>query len=160
MAAMIVKSNLCVKSFLWEGLLGASYTCQMDRADIAKRIDNLIGARSNATVAKALKVSREAVSQWRNGTTWPRLDKIELLALVCGTTPEYILFGIEKNARAKSVSEIRERLCQNDHELSILHAYRSASDEGKAHIVATAMSLAKQFPRPYNVKALHRSKRD
>lgn len=129
----------------------------MNREEIAGRINALLGKKQNTVIAKALHVSREAVRQWRKAETWPRLEKMDALAIYCDTTPEYILFGIQKEK--PKVHEIRERICEGAEELALVRAYRASNDAGRDHILASAKSISKDHPKAENVFPLRRKKR-
>lgn len=50
---------------------------------------------TQSDVAKAANVTPGAVSRWESGDKEPRRETVELLALLLGATPAYLLFGGE-----------------------------------------------------------------
>lgn len=122
----------------------------MDKTEIGRTLNRLLGGMKNAEVVKQLaiggtKVTRQAIAYWRSGKHWPRLEKLDALAKVCGRSPEYILFKIEK--KEQKLEDIRERICNDDDELDLLRAYRATNPEGMTDIIAMANLIASKHPR-------------
>lgn len=123
------------------------------RDEIADRLDQLIrmARKDNAEIARQIGVSKEAIRLWREGITWPRMDKIKLLAGVLATTPDFILLGIQAERKGM---ELRERICRNDAELALLRLYRATNREGKNLTMESARSYSITHPAPHNVVQL------
>ncbi len=75
---------------------------------LAQRIANLRNARkiSQAELAEALEVSRQAVSKWENGTSTPELEKVIKLAQYFGLTLDELVNGTdEENTQQPDVPQ-------------------------------------------------------
>lgn len=123
------------------------------RQEIADRIDHLIkiGRKTNVQIAEGVGVTKEAIRQWRDATTWPRMDKIKALAELLATTPDFILLGIPVEHKGM---ELRERICRNDTELALLRLFRATNREGKNLTMEAARSYSQSHPAPQNVVQL------
>jgi DNA-binding XRE family transcriptional regulator len=47
------------------------------------------------TLGKELGVSQTAIVEWEKGRSFPKRSRIETIAKLCGTTPEYLITGEE-----------------------------------------------------------------
>lgn len=57
------------------------------------RVARAVCQMSQSALADEMGVSRIAVNAWERDVSAPRMDRIEHLAKVLGTTPEWLLFG-------------------------------------------------------------------
>ena len=123
------------------------------RYEISERIDQLVkmSRKTNVELAEEIGVTKEAIRLWREGTNWPRMDKIKALAEVLATTPEFILLGV---AVERKGMELRERIARTDAELALLRLFRAANREGKSLTMEAARSYSITHPAPQNVVQL------
>ncbi|MBB2199523.1 helix-turn-helix domain-containing protein [Gluconacetobacter sp. 1c LMG 22058] len=85
------------------------------RSDMAQEIGTRIRERRDALgltvaeVSRALGLSNGAVSQYETGRAVPKQEKIEALAEVLGTSPEWLMTGHEPEhlGYAQNAAEIR-----------------------------------------------------
>lgn len=61
---------------------------------------------SQADLARAMDASRSAVNWWTQGKTYPSIDNAKKLSRILRTTPEHLLFGVEKVAKERLVDTI------------------------------------------------------
>lgn len=61
---------------------------------------------SQADLARAMGASRSAVNWWTQGKTYPSIDNAKKLARILRTTPEHLVFGVEKVAKERLVDSI------------------------------------------------------
>lgn len=95
--------------------------------EIGKRIEQLRTKKglTQLELAKILKIKRETISQWENGSRDLKSGYIIALADVLGTNCDYILRGIEtKNIEASKQTGL------NDDSLSVLEQYKNVSSFG------------------------------
>lgn len=59
-----------------------------------------------ADIARVLGVSRSAVNWWTNAAAYPSLENVQRLADLLRTTPEFLLFGVEKKTRDRMSESI------------------------------------------------------
>jgi transcriptional regulator with XRE-family HTH domain len=123
------------------------------RYEISERIDQLVkmSRKTNVEVASDIGVTKEAIRLWREGTNWPRMDKIKALAEVLATTPDFILLGVQAERKGM---ELRERICRNDAELALLRLFRATNREGKNLTIEAARSYSITHSAPHNVVQL------
>ena len=137
------------------------------KAQIAARIDRLLRLPDaddktiNTEVGAALRVSAEAVRQWRKNVALPKLENVfglvmYLVSRGIQTTPEYLLFGLQKGLPSM---ELRERIADEGEELELLRLYRSMNKDGQKTLLMNARALQLSFPRGSNVQSLHSSKK-
>lgn len=75
----------------------------MELNEIKQMLDRIEQLRTQKGISKTLmyersKTSSSALSQWRTGRTHPSQTSIYALAQVLDTTPEYLIYGIKKEA--------------------------------------------------------------
>jgi transcriptional regulator with XRE-family HTH domain len=70
----------------------------LDTLAMLRRIDDLLRERgmTKADFYSQCKITDGAISQWRTGKTSPSNRSIEKMANVFGVSPEYLIFGVEK----------------------------------------------------------------
>lgn len=61
---------------------------------------------TQADLARAMNASRSAVNWWTQGKTYPSIDNAKKLARILRTTPEHLVFGVEKVAKERLVDSI------------------------------------------------------
>lgn len=81
-------------------------------------------------LAKALGVTRPAVSQWESGWSHPRMGTIEKIAGYFGVTPAELISG----------SDSKEVVMTPDEE-NLLNMYRGASETDKATLLNVAHAI-------------------
>lgn len=71
----------------------------MEIKDMVQRIDTAIreSGRTNVEIAKAVKVTPEAIRQWRTGQATPKIPNIQALAAVLGCSDDFLLVGYNRN---------------------------------------------------------------
>jgi len=123
------------------------------RYEIGERINQLVlmSRKNNVEIAEAIGVTKETIRLWREGTNWPRMDKIKALAEVLTTTPDFILLGVQAE---KKGMDLRERICRNDAELALLRLFRASNREGKNLTIEAARSYSITHPAPHNIVQL------
>lgn len=95
--------------------------------EIGKRIEQLRIKKgfTQLELAKILKIKRETISQWENGSRDLKSGYIIALADVLDTNCDYILRGIE----TKNI-EVSKQTGLNDDSLSVLEQYKNLSSFG------------------------------
>lgn len=92
----------------------------------------------NADVSRATGISNMTLSDWKNGKSKPKNDKLMLIADFLGVSVEYLTTGIEKSLDEKYGDDMTHlyALIRNDVKLSkALHKYFSLSEEKKEYVV-------------------------
>lgn len=133
----------------------------------ANERDHLVRAlptsKYNAIVSKDLSVTPEAVRQWRKGDVAIRLDRLTALCAFIAArkievSPEYILFGFNRDARLSDV-EIRRRIADDGEEVELLAIFRACSREGKTQILKTARAYQLAYPAPAKVQDIRTARK-
>lgn len=95
-----------------------------------------MSGKTQVEVAKYVKVSQGTISDWSSGRSYPRMDKVQLLA-------EY--FGVNKSDLVEDVYVAKETVLEEDQEvLDLLHKVPKAKrSEAIALCKAVLSSLAK-----------------
>ena len=92
----------------------------------------------NADVSRATGISNMTLSDWKNGKSKPKNDKLMLIADFLGVSVEYLTTGTEKSLDEKYGDEMTHlyALIRNDAELSkALHKYMTLTKEKKKHVL-------------------------
>lgn len=92
----------------------------------------------NADVSRATGISNMTLSDWKNGKSKPKNDKLMLIADFLGVSVEYLTTGIEKSIDEKYGDDMTHlyALIRNDAELSkALHKYMTLTKEKKKHVL-------------------------
>lgn len=92
------------------------------------------GIDNQSDLARRLKVTRAAVSQWANGRNLPDFDRIAALAKMSGYNAEWLWLG--------QGPKKTERISRDAQEL--LDAFESMSDEQKRMLLTLARSTRQQ----------------
>lgn len=99
---------------------------------------------SNRAVEVGAGLSNATLSQWKHGKGKPSLENIAKLSAFFHVTTDYLIGTSEK-------MEIAAEISLSEEELLILNAYRSASVEGRFHIIQTCMNEKESVKEPANV---------
>lgn len=92
----------------------------------------------NADVSRATGISNMTLSDWKNGKSKPKNDKLMLIADFLGVSVEYLTTGIEKSLDEKYGDDMTHlyALIRNDAELSkALHKYFTLTKDKKKHVL-------------------------
>lgn len=90
----------------------------------------------NADISKLTGISKATISDWKNGKSKPKVDKLSKIAECLGVSVDYLMTGKEtidkfSDENAKLIAKIR-----NDAELSsALQKYFELNDEKKKHVI-------------------------
>ena len=85
-------------------------------------------------IHKATGIATATLSDWKNGKSMPKREKMILIANELGTTPDYIVFG-ENNEFSDNSVELDLRI-SNDSELKdAIKKYYSLSNKKKKHVI-------------------------
>lgn len=98
---------------------------------------------SQAGVARAFKLTREAVSQWESGDTAPTLDRFEELADLLGVSGEWLLTG---RGKPNDVHGIRPE------EAALIVDYRALDKQARsavANLIASLLPKRQAEERPF-----------
>jgi transcriptional regulator with XRE-family HTH domain len=96
-------------------------------------------------IAKAAKVSEGTISDWLKKRSYPRMDKIQLLALHWGIEMSDL---VEKHSvdnkyyLQKEAKNMAEKLAQNPDALIMLQKYQKLSPENQGIVTAMINSLS------------------
>ena len=72
---------------------------------------------TQAELAEQLKMSEMTVRRWEAGKTSPRIDEIQELARILGTSFEYLM-GVDLNSGKKSLSYLKEQINTKEQSLN------------------------------------------
>lgn len=74
---------------------------------------------SQEQLAEKMKVSRQSISKWENGDTYPEIEKIIYISELFGSTLDYLIKGIQSNCHVVDIintdiglDEIKAFLCR------------------------------------------------
>ena len=131
-------------------------------AEIVGRNEHKADSAVNAELGKAIKVSAEAIRQWRKGDASPKLEHLEPLAKAFNsrkveTSVGHILLGLP--ATKLSNVDLLERLAEDGEELELLRLFRSSNHQGRDNLIMTARAIQQSHPRPANVVTLPQPKK-
>ncbi|MCR5778382.1 MAG: helix-turn-helix domain-containing protein [Lachnospiraceae bacterium] len=102
-------------------------------AENIQRYMNIKGV-SAQDICNELNIAPTTFSDWRNGRTYPRISKIEILAKYFGCTKADLVEPKEKiDAMRQEVSD--EARLLNDEDLTILRKYRQLNAIGKTKLI-------------------------
>lgn len=88
----------------------------------------------NADVARATKISNMTLSDWKNGKSVPKQDKLMKIAEYFGVSLEYLMTG--KDSRLSAEDALLDVQISEDIELKeALKKYYSLSDKKKKHVL-------------------------
>jgi len=90
---------------------------------------------TNKEIEVECGLSNAVISQWKNGKSKPSTDAIRRLAAYFSVSTDYLLGMKEREIPAPVLT---------DEEQLILEAYRSASTEGRFHIIQVCMNERKK----------------
>ena len=79
-----------------------------------------------ADVARATGIAKSTLTEWKNGKTTPKADKLQKIADYFGVTVEYLLTGRAPDQEAGGV------LTMTDEEQLLLSAFRQLNGAGQA----------------------------
>jgi transcriptional regulator with XRE-family HTH domain len=105
---------------------------------------------SQAEVARAFKLTREAVSQWESGGTAPTLDRFEALSDLLGVSGEWLLTG---RGRPDAMHNVRPD------EATLLTAYRALDKQARTavgNLIANLSPQRQSEERPFRQRRLSR----
>lgn len=100
--------------------------------EIYQKLLDMNGVKS-ADVARATGISNMTFSDWKNGKSTPKMDKIEKIAKYFGVTTDYMM---GKKSEVPSVS------MADDH-LELIKLYSSLSEADQKAIMQIMRSMAK-----------------
>lgn len=89
-------------------------------------------------------VTRQTISNWWNGKTYPDLDLLPHLGTVLGTEQEWILFGSRRGDQLKKDRVFLTRV--SEEEALLLTSYREASKTGQKTMIRQAKVIAEENP--------------
>lgn len=98
-----------------EGIRARKQRMRVESAHLARRLKELRTERkiSQMDIAKKLQIARNAYGAWEeedlDKQTEPSLGQIEAVAILLGTTPEYLSFGIGEKHASRKAEERRDR---------------------------------------------------
>lgn len=81
-------------------------------------------------IAKTTGISQTTFSDWKNGRSVPKADKMQKIADFFEVSVEYLLSGEESEQNKKPATQKGDEL--SEEEIDIIMQYRAASDEMKA----------------------------
>ena len=100
--------------------------------EIYQKLLDMNGVKS-ADVARATGISNMTFSDWKNGKSTPKMDKIEKIAKYFGVTTDYMM---------GKKSEIPSASMADDH-LELIKLYSSLSEADQKAIMQIMRSMAK-----------------
>nr|DAE38114.1 MAG TPA: Repressor protein CI [Bacteriophage sp.]DAQ98101.1 MAG TPA: Repressor protein CI [Caudoviricetes sp.] len=100
--------------------------------EIYQKLLDMNGVKS-ADVARATGISNMTFSDWKNGKSTPKMDKIEKIAKYFGVTTDYMM---------GKKSEVPSASMADDH-LELIKLYSSLSEADQKAIMQIMRSMAK-----------------
>lgn len=100
--------------------------------EIYQKLLDMNGVKS-ADVARATGISNMTFSDWKNGKSTPKMDKIEKIARYFGVTTDYMM---------GKKSEVPSASMADDH-LELIKLYSSLSEADQKAIMQIMRSMAK-----------------
>ncbi len=100
--------------------------------EIYQKLLDMNGVKS-ADVARATGISNMTLSDWKNGKSTPKMDKIEKIAKYFGVTTDYMM---------GKKSEVPSASMADDH-LELIKLYSSLSEADQKAIMQIMRSMAK-----------------
>ena len=102
--------------------------------------------RTQADIARDLKINKATVSSWMNGTRVPRMDKIDLLAHYFNVNRNNIMGDVEKNEQHEYYYNAETaKVAQAIFDDSDLHALFDAARDSKPEDLKMAADLLKRL---------------
>lgn len=102
--------------------------------------------RTQADIARDLKINKATVSSWMNGTRVPRMDKIDLLAHYFNVNRNNIMGDVEKNEQQEYYYNAETaKVAQAIFDDSDLHALFDAARDSKPEDLKMAADLLKRL---------------
>ncbi len=89
-------------------------------------------------VSKNTGIATSTLSDWKNGKSMPKPDKIKKIANYLDVTMEYLLTGEEK--------EIPDPLLTDDF-INLIDLYNSSNKDGQERIMEYAKMIAKEYKK-------------
>lgn len=154
MEAIVLENLAHTRKFCVSDTRFGLYSCEMSIHTRIKQRRIECGFTSHKAFAKAVGVVWQTVQQWeKEGGTAPNRNRIEKVAEVLNTTPEWLMTG-EGDSSAPSTppvgSERGEPVLQwiYPDEAELLGLYRAKADEGKNSLLVMARALANSDQAP------------
>ena len=102
--------------------------------------------RTQADIARDLKINKATVSSWMNGTRVPRMDKIDLLAHYFNVNRNNIMGDVEKNEQQEYYYNAETaKVAQAIFDDSDLHALFDAARDSKPEDLKMAADPLKRL---------------
>lgn len=100
----------------------------------------------NADISKLTGISKATISDWKNGKSKPKVDKLSKIAECLGVSVDYLMTGKEtidkfSDENAKLVAKIRTDKRLNE----IITQYLASTDEEKNKIYDVCMILTNKI---------------
>lgn len=68
----------------------------------------------DADVVKATKITKSTFSDWKNGRSNPKLDKLQKIADYFGVTVDYLMTGRDEKDITKTLNKVMEQFENNE----------------------------------------------
>lgn len=92
----------------------------------------------NADIARLTGISNMTLSDWKNGKSTPKQDKLKKIADYFGVSVEYLMTGEEK--------KIPNPLLADDF-TTLIELYDSSNKDGQERIMEYAKMIAKEYKK-------------
>lgn len=92
----------------------------------------------NADISRATGISNMTLSDWKNGKSTPKQDKLMKIADYFGVTVDYLVTGNEK--------EIPNAVLTDDFAM-LIELYNSSNADGQSRIMEYAKMIAKEYKK-------------
>lgn len=151
MNAIVLENLANTRQFCISATRSPLYSCGMSIHSRIRQKRLERGFTSQEAFAKEVGVVWQTIQQWETeGGTAPKRSRIQKVAEVLGTTPEWLMTGVGEDAPAASAvsSERGAPTLQwvSEDEALLLSEYRAKTDSGKNSLLVMARALPDADP--------------
>lgn len=113
------------------------------RLSAYKRFEELIKEKNMTAykIHKATGIATATLSDWKNGKSMPKRDKINLISNELGTSPDYIMFGKTNEFNDDSI-ELDLKISEDSELKEAIKKYYSLPDKKKKHVIELISMLS------------------
>lgn len=93
-------------------------------------------------VSKETGVGRSTFTDWKNGRSEPKTEKLGKIADYLGVSVDYLMTGEEKETSLSDQPDLWEKIRHDKELLNALEKYIKLSDRKKKHVIETINVLS------------------